>query len=207
MSDRRALAQRLGVVAGFDDPSARLEQYPTPPDVAAHVVHLADLRDDLAGRTVVDLGTGTGMLALGAALRGPARVVGVDVDGGALRTARANARRIGAMSPTHWLRADVADLPLALAEPTTVLANPPFGAVDGREGADRPFLAAAASLSDVSYTIHNEGSRAFVESFAADRGGTVTDAYAADFDVDRQFDHHTSERETMDVEVYRIEWG
>jgi len=80
MATKRALAQQLGVVAGFEDPRAPLEQYRTPPELAAHLVHLADLRDDVDGRTVLDLGCGTGMLALGAALRGPDRVVGVDID-------------------------------------------------------------------------------------------------------------------------------
>ncbi|MFB6126989.1 MAG: METTL5 family protein [Halolamina sp.] len=206
MSDRRALAQRLAVVAGFDDPSARLEQYRTPPELAAHIVHLADLRDDVAGRTVVDLGAGTGMLALGAALCGPDRVVGVELDAAALSTARDNAVRVGSATDLGWVRADVGRLPLSPAEPTTVLSNPPFGAVDGREGADRQFLAAAAAVADVSYTVHNAGSREFVEAFAADNGGTVTDAYAADFEVTDRFDHHTSDVETVAVEVFRTEW-
>jgi len=80
MSSVSALAQRLGVVAGFEDPQVGLEQYPTPPDLAAHLIHVADLQGDVEGQRVIDLGTGTGMLALGAALRGPASVVGIDVD-------------------------------------------------------------------------------------------------------------------------------
>ena len=40
---RRRLAQELAVVAGFEDPKAPLEQYHTPPDLAAHIVHVADL--------------------------------------------------------------------------------------------------------------------------------------------------------------------
>ncbi|ERG88840.1 MAG: methyltransferase small domain protein, partial [halophilic archaeon J07HX5] len=71
MPTKSGLTQRLGVVAGFSNPRAALEQYRTPPRLAAEIVHLADLQDDIAGRTVLDLGCGTGMLALGAALRGP----------------------------------------------------------------------------------------------------------------------------------------
>jgi len=85
--------------------------------------------------------------------------------------------------------------------------NPPFGAQAGQRHADREFLAAAADVADVSYSIHNSGSRAFVESFATDRGGELTHAFAAEFDVDRQFDFHTSERETLDVEAFRVEWA
>jgi putative methylase len=207
MASKRALAGQLAVVAGFDDPRASLEQYPTPPDIAAHVVHVADLQGDVEGRTVVDLGTGTGMLALGAALRSPARVVGVELDPAALSTARANHRRVGATAPVHWVNADATRAPLCLSEPTTVLANPPFGAQHGNEHADRAFLATAAQIADVSYTVHNAGSREFVEAFVADEGGTVTHAFEATLSLDRQFDFHEADRRDITAEVYRVEWA
>jgi ribosomal protein L11 methyltransferase len=50
---------------------------------------LADL--DLRGRSVLDVGTGTGVLAIAAARRGADPVVGVDVDPDAVEVARANA--------------------------------------------------------------------------------------------------------------------
>ncbi|WP_129115851.1 METTL5 family protein [Halegenticoccus tardaugens] len=208
MATKRALEGQLAVVAGFENPSVALEQYPTPPDLAAHVVHVADLQGDVEGRTVVDLGTGTGMLALGAALRGPARVVGLELDPSALRTARENQRRVGTTTPIHWVVGDAARAPLCLCptEPTTVVMNPPFGAQDGASGADRPFLATAASMADVSYSVHNAGSEAFVEAFAADNGGEVTHAFRATFELDRQFDFHEADRAEIETEVFRIEW-
>lgn len=206
MSTKRALETKLAVVAGFDDPSASLEQYPTPPGLAAHVIHLADLQDDIDGRTVVDLGAGTGMLTLAAALRGPARVVGLELDGDALATARENERRVAASAPVHWIRGDATRAPLCLTEPTTVVMNPPFGAQTGRRNADRAFLETAATFADVSYSVHNGGSQEFVESYATDNDGEVTHAFAAAFDVERQFDHHTEDATELDTEVYRIEW-
>ncbi|WP_418285363.1 METTL5 family protein [Halorubrum sp. DTA46] len=206
MATKRSLATKLGVVAGFEDPRVALEQYPTPPDLAAHVVHLADLHGDVDGRTVVDLGTGTGMLALAAALRGPARVFGIELDRSALTTASANERRVAASAPVHWVQADATRLPLRIPDPVTVVMNPPFGAQDGNRNADRGFLSTASEIADVSYSVHNGGSRAFVESFAADNGGEVTHAFAAAFELAAQFDHHTDAARDIDAEVYRIEW-
>ena len=205
---RRRLAQELGVVAGFDDPKAPLEQYHTPPDLAAHIVHLADLQGDVEGRTVIDLGAGTGMLALGAALRGPERSVGVEIDPAPLATARQNERRVGARADIEWIRADATDAPLCppSREDVTVLMNPPFGAQRGNEHADRAFLGTAARLAAVSYSVHNEGSREFVESFAADHDGEVTHAFGAELDLPRQFDFHEADVEALDVEVYRVVW-
>ncbi|PAU84479.1 RNA methyltransferase [Halorubrum salipaludis] len=207
MASKRSLATKLGVVAGFEAPSAALEQYPTPPDLAAHVVHLADLHGDVDGRTVLDLGTGTGMLALAAALRGPARVLGIELDRDALATALENERRVAASAPVHWLQGDATRLPLDVPDPVTVVMNPPFGAQDGNRNADRGFLATASRVAAVSYSVHNAGSREFVEAFAADNGGEVTHAFAADFAIEAQFDHHTDASRDIDAEVYRIEWA
>jgi len=207
MATKRSLATKLGVVTGFENPRSGLEQYPTPPDLAAHVIHLSDLHGDIDGRTVLDLGTGTGMLALAAALRGPARVFGVELDRAALNTAVTNERRVAASAPVHWVQGNATRLPLDIPDTVTVVMNPPFGAQDGSRHADRGFLTTASRTAAVSYSVHNAGSQTFVESFAADNGGEVTHAFAADFAIDAQFDHHTNESRDVDVEVYRIEWN
>lgn len=206
MSSKRELARQLRAVAGFEEPSPSLEQYATPPDIAATLVHTAALQGDVTDRRVVDLGCGTGMLALASALYDPASVVGMDVDLAALEIARANARELDIDSPVSWVHGDVSRHPLCASErPITVLMNPPFGAQAGNEHADRPFLAAAA-LADVSYSIHNAGSREFVEAYASERAGEVTHAFGAEFDLERSFEFHTEESRTIDVEVFRIDW-
>jgi putative methylase len=207
MPTKSALAQQLAVVAGFENPRASLEQYRTPPELAAHLVHTADLQGDIEGRTVVDLGCGTGMLALGAALRSPETVVGVDIDPAPLATARQNERKVGSTTSVSWVRGDATAAPLCppVAE-TTVVMNPPFGAQSGNEHADRRFLETAAELSTVSYSVHNEGSREFVESFAADNGGEVTHAFETEFELPRQFDFHDEERRVITAEVFRVDW-
>lgn len=206
MHSRRSLARRLEDVEDFTDPSVELEQYLTPPELAANVLHVAALQGDLSGRTVLDLGTGTGMFAVGASFADPSplRVVGLDRDAAALETARENARRVGD-GPIDWIRADATRPPLACSD-ATVLSNPPFGAQRGRRHADRAFLESARDLGRVSYTVHNRGSQGFVESFAADEGGAVTHAFRAAFPVDRRFAFHDDEERELAVEVFRIEW-
>ena len=203
MVSRRDLARRLEAVVDFEEPSVSLEQYLTPAEVASHLLHFASTQDDLAGRTVVDLGTGTGMLAIGATHADPARVVGIDVDPDALALACENERRVGGSRDVEWVRGDATRPPLAVSG-ATVVSNPPFGAQ--RRHADRQFLEAASELASVSYTIHNEGSREFVEAFAADHGGVVTHAFRATFSLERRFPFHTAESADLEAEVFRIEW-
>ena len=204
---KRALAERLHGLSGFRDPDVSLEQYPTPPDLAAHLLHLADLQGDIAGRTVLDLGAGTGILALAAACRDPTRVLALERDTDALVVARENERTVAPETPVEWLRGDATRPPFRPDSVSTVLTNPPFGARSGNEGTDRAFLRTAATVADVSYSIHNAGSQAFVESFAADEGGEVTHAFAAEFEVPRLYDHHERDRALIDVEVFRIAWA
>jgi putative methylase len=218
--DKAALERRLSRVEGFTKPSVELEQYPTSADLAAHLVHLAAVQGDLTGRTVLDLGTGTGMLALGAAFRGPARVLALDRDPDALAKARENAHRVADASSSvpatdvEWILADATRAPLSVSDSeagsdrgnTTVLMNPPFGAQASNEHADRDFLETASEVAGVSYSIHNAGSREFVEAFADDENGEVTHAFRAELALPRQFDHQTSEREVVEAEVFRIRW-
>jgi putative methylase len=166
-----------------------------------------DAGGDGGGATVVDLGTGTGMLALAAALRGPRRVVGIDVDPAPLRTARENAARVGATTDVEWVVGDATDLPLRFDDRVVVLSNPPFGAQDGNEHADRAFLDQVRDVASVSYTVHNAGSEDFVRAYAADADATVTDAFAVELDVDNQFDFHDHDTAAIDAEAYRIEWA
>lgn len=203
METKRALERHLADVQGFSEPRVELEQYPTPAGIAAQLVHIADLRGDLDG-IVVDLGTGTGRLALGAALRG-ARVLALDADRAALEIARENERRIAPDGRIDWLCGDGGRPPIRLSN-ATVLMNPPFGAQHGNRGADRRFLDAASGFADVIYSIHNAGSREFVESFVTDRGGEVTHAYELAFDLDRQFDFHEEETKSIRAECYRSSW-
>lgn len=87
-------------------------------------------RADLSGKTVIDYGCGSGVLAIAAVLLGAARVHGVDNDPQAILATRENARR-NALAPEMlraWLPEEVpslqADILLAniLAEPLRQLA-------------------------------------------------------------------------------------
>lgn len=203
MGSRRALASALSRLDAFAEPRLELEQYVTPAEIAASLVHEADLRGDL-DRLVCDLGTGTGMLAIAAAIRG-ADSVGLEIDPDAIATATANA--VDAGVAVEFVLGDVTRHPLCVDRDVTVVMNPPFGAQRGRRGADRPFLLAAAELATVSYSVHNAESRAFVEAFAEDHGGHLTHAFGLELDLPAQFDFHEEAVAAIEAEAYRIEWA
>jgi predicted RNA methylase len=73
-----------------------LEQYPTSPQLAAAVALMAKEKCDIGpGLTVLDLGCGTGILAIAAALLETDHVWALDCDAAALQVAASNVQEMG----------------------------------------------------------------------------------------------------------------
>src|SRR5436189_2797095 len=95
MADKNRLSKRqleilLGKLKILDKPNLELEQYPVSAEAASELLYMAGFEhDDLGGR-VIDLGTGTGRLAIGAARMGARETGGVDTDERALALAKEN---------------------------------------------------------------------------------------------------------------------
>lgn len=102
---------------------------------------------DLAARSVLDLGTGSGVLAIAAIRRGAARATGVDCDADALASARDNVARNGVEARVRLHHADLADLAGAGLAPADVLvANLTAAVLAGRADAIRALAVPGGSL-------------------------------------------------------------
>ncbi len=81
-------------------------------------------RLDVAGRTVIDVGTGSGVLAISAVRLGATRAMGIDCDPDALANARENAELNAVSDRVALTAADLAEVDrLNLAPADLVLAN------------------------------------------------------------------------------------
>ncbi len=159
----------------------------------------ADRFDPLAGRSVLDLGAGTGRLAIGAALLGAGPVVGVEIDPAAAELARSAARTAGVA--VDLVVADVADY---RAPADVVLLNPPFGAQ--RRHADRPFWDAAFALARRSaHGFALADSRTFIARRAVARGAHIIETRPVAWELERTFPHHTRNRVPIPVDRWAIE--
>lgn len=194
----KRLEIELESLSGFTSPRVGLEQYGTPAVVAARLLFHAYMRGDIEGKYVCDLGCGTGVLACGAALLGATHVNAIDIDPGALETARENACSLGVN--VDFFAADIRDTAtLAIAGPCdTVVMNPPFGAQ--RKHADRPFIDLSLELGSVVYGIFNAGSLPFIKSYIQNRG-RVDDVVSCMFPLRYTFAHHKKERVDIPVEI------
>ena len=183
----------------------------TPATVAARMLHEALMKGDIAERNVLDLGCGTGMLACGAKLLDAAYVLGIDTDAGALTVAEKNAEKLGL--EIEFRRGDIgADdacgagglFETETVPFDTVVMNPPFGAQNGSEHADRPFIDAALKAAPVVYAVLNRGSVAFATAYTDGRA-VITDKFRCEFPMKKTFAHHTKECMNITVEIVRME--
>ena len=197
----RQLEIALQGLEGFTAPRPWLEQYTTPAPLAARLLFLAASHGDIDDRTVLDLGSGTGILACGAALLGASEVMGVEVDPGAIAVAQTNADRLGVA--IEWVEEDVRDLPQQVRSRVfdTVVMNPPFGAQ--ARHADRPFVDAALDHGRTIYSLFNAHTLPFLERYIEGRG-QILETISARLVLPRSMVHHRKATVEIPVECVRI---
>lgn len=197
----KQLEMALQRLAGFNNPRAALEQYGTPAPLAARLLFHAGMKGDIQGKTVCDLGSGTGILAIGAALLGAAEVIGVEIDPGAVNVARENATLLGA--DAEFMVADVREPATCsrIGNQDTVVMNPPFGAQNVH--ADRPFIDCSLAVAPVTYGIFNAGSYQFIQTYTRGRAA-IAEVISGKLPIRRTFSFHTRDVREIGVEILRL---
>lgn len=210
----------LSRVEPHPSPKPSLEQYTIPADVAATMLYIAAYTyNDIAGKTVLDLGCGTGRLGLGAAFLGAKQVVGVDIDKTAVEMALENSVKTSLKEKVQWIAADI---DVVHGKFDTVLQNPPFG-VQRRE-ADRKFLEKAMETGKRIYSLHKSPhknrilikklkanniaqvpSSPFLKGFIEKHGGRIKAVYATVMTIPHMFRFHTKRRHQFIADLYVIE--
>ncbi|MGE0040165.1 MAG: 50S ribosomal protein L11 methyltransferase [Vicinamibacterales bacterium] len=127
---------------------------------------------DVAGLDVLDIGTGSGVLALAAASRGAATVRALDVDEDAVAAARDSAARNPGLPAVEWIVGDLRTQPVAPAD--LVLANLTGGLLE-RAAADIRRASRPGARLVVSGFVEAEADRV-----AGALGGPVLARYTED---------------------------
>ena len=194
---KKDLEIKLERVRPFKEPSAALEQYPTPATIASDILFAAYANGDVSEKIVNDLGCGTGIFAIGAKLLGAEKVRGYDVSSSALATAKENAETLG--TEIEFIETDISGVN---DRADTTFMNPPFGCQN--EHADRPFLQKAMELSDSIYSIHMANTIGFLEDFAASYGREIVARATYNYNIPHTFSFHSKTRQKVDIVVVNI---
>lgn len=186
------LRKKLSKVSDFDNPMIGLEQYRTPPGLAADIIYTAYMQNDIEGKKVVDLGTGTGMLATGAALLG-AEVQAVDKDPEALKQACENFDNLSV--DVEVLEADVQDFEF---EVDTVVMNPPFS---HHSDTGLRFWERAVE-ADAVYSVSPREMRERIKDFVAKSDHEVLAVEEFVISLPPSYGFHTEENHETQVDVF-----
>jgi putative methylase len=192
------LAIALQRVNPHPKPSVALEQYTIPANLAAEILFTACYEyDDIEKKRVLDLGTGTGRLALGASILGARTVVGVDIDDSSIRVASQSAKvlRVDA----GWV---VGDIGAIWGRFDTILMNPPFGTKQPH--ADLQFLQCAQNLASVVYSIHKSSTRNFLGRWLQNQALKAERIMSTKMEIPHQFSFHRKTKRFVEVDVFRI---
>jgi len=210
----------LSQIKPHPSPQASLEQYTVSESVAATMLYLAAYtHGDIVDKRVLDLGCGTGRLALGCAFLGAESVVGGDIDKLAVKLAAENSAKLGFKTKVDWIAGDVNAVDGRF---DTVLQNPPFGVQ--KRGADRIFLEKALQVADAVYSLHNHPftdeplvrrlranagllqakASPFIARFVETHGDRIEAVYAMLMTIPRMFDFHTKARSEIIIDLYVI---
>ena len=200
-------------------PRPDLEQYTIPANTAATMLYIAAyMNDDILNKRILDLGCGTGRLALAAAFLGAKDVVGLDIDRIAVNVASENSIQLDLEHKVQWV---AGSLEVIRGSFDTVIQNPPYG-IQTRQ-ADRKFLEKALETGHVVYSLHksvhddevflrklkasSEGvlpvePSPFLKSYVEVHGGKVKAVYALIMTVPHMFDFHTRKKHEFVVDLY-----
>jgi len=200
---RRELALILSKAPRFPKPVRELEQYVTDGDTASEILWEAYMRGDIKGKVVVDLGCGTGVLAIGSLLLGASLVLCIDIDAEAVKLAEEWARRLRLSERFHSIEAEVPNI--ALRDIDTVVMNPPFGI--HKRGADMLFLESAYALSPQAiYTMHmaDYGTRKLIAISAFRRGYRAVILSNRNILIPQLFESHRRRVYRVSIDLYLI---
>lgn len=189
------LRRILSSLKGFENPKISLEQYETPPSLAADMVYSAALNNDIKNKKVVDLGSGTGILGIGALVM-EGNVTFVEKDKDAIKILEENLSKLKNIENYQIKNEDVRNIENNF---DTVLMNHPFS--DHSEEAADIFWTQAMTLGEVIYSISPHGFNERIKGFVRNTDYRLHNTERYVISLPPTYGFHTKESRKTEVEI------
>jgi putative methylase len=200
---QRDLSRELSNLQLFENPQFKLEQYETPPHIAADWIWGMAQRSEVAGKIILDAGCGTGILGLGLLLMGARKIYFVEKDESAMKICMDNYNNLKKEYEIGEAEFILHDISIFDEQVDIVVQNPPFGTKEVH--ADKVFLEVAFKSAPIVYSMHKYSTKKFVEAISKDFGFTITDSWRHDFPIKAKYEFHQKPVKDIDVGLWRME--
>lgn len=198
-SSRSGLAIVLSKLKGFSDPKIRSEQYMTDSEVASTILWDAYMKGDIEGKIIADLGSGTGILGIGAMILGAKKVYFVESESSAMEIAKSNLDMVESESSAEFMLIDVREFDKKV---DVIVMNPPFGTKN--EHSDKIFLEKAFETGDVIYSLHKSETKEFIERFSDKNNFKITQVMDFSYPLKATMEFHRKKIEKINVSCFRF---
>ncbi|MBI4453010.1 RsmD family RNA methyltransferase [Candidatus Woesearchaeota archaeon] len=210
MHTKSSLAIELSKLNVFSKAKVKLEQYPTDSEIAAAVLWTAYMNGDIQDKVIADLGSGTGILGIGALLLGAKFVYFLDIDREVLDVLRENIENFNnppikrnRYKVIHKTIEEINKEYFMSLHADVVIQNPPFGTKE--KHIDRLFLEKAFGVAPVIYSFHKTATKKFIETFCRDNNFIPKQIDAFNFPLKATMKFHKKKIERVEVGCWRIE--
>jgi putative methylase len=197
---KKNLSILLSQLAVHKKPKLRWEGYTLDSESTASIIYVAArVNDDITGKKVVDLGCGSGGLAIGASLLGASSVIGIDIDKEAIMVAKENLQRMNV--EVDFI---IGDISCITGHFDTVIMNPPFGSWN--KGSDIKFVMKALEITDIIYTLikSNNSVREYMKQKIPKMRGKIEKVYAMDIFIPKTYSFHKKKWYPVKADLYKI---
>ena len=186
----------------FSSPKDYLEQYQTPPSVAGEMIHYITNNYDLNNYSIADLGCGTGILGISAALCGCKNVFLFDIDEEALDIAKNNIEQLELEDNIQIIQMDVNQLRQCNKLNKyfdLVITNPPFG-IRSENGADIEFLKTASYIcNNTIFSLHKFSTINFLKKFYNKKGINDIKSFKIEYNLPKTYKIKKKKEKNIDV--------
>tara|TARA_B100000579_G_C22702432_1_gene790448 strand:+ start:361 stop:993 length:633 start_codon:yes stop_codon:yes gene_type:complete len=185
--------------------SVELEQYVTEGDLAAFWLLAVDQLDDLENKSVLDLGSGNGILGLGAAYLGANEILLIEADHDAHEVSKNNIAKVNQKFDIkiNSIKAMIGIDDIELSKKyDIIIMNPPWGFQT--EKADRPLLEFSFGLNaDSIYVLHSAKEK-HLQAMAKDFGYDGEIVFETDFRLPAKYSHHVKKSSMTEARCWRF---
>jgi len=198
----RSLAIELSKLDRISVQRLDLEQYQTEGELAAR--WLFDIRafnDILDGCRVIDLGSGNGILGIGAVLLGAESAILVEVDEESCKVCSRNVESLGLSERVKVVNSQIGEIGGNIYDGDLVISNPPWGKQSS--AADRPFLETILSIGSIAHLMHS-AEATHIQTFFNEFGWSSEKYGECDFALPATYEHHASKRGRTRASLWRI---